>query len=653
MKIKKFLRNIALAMTLTLSISTLFAKKTFAEEELVPIHKFGTKDPILLHHKEIKIPKNFTHPKEQFRSTWVSTVSNLDFPSKQGLTEAEFKKEYLKVLEDFEALNLNAVTFQVRPMNDAFYKSDLNPWSVFLTGEQGKDPGWDPMPWMIEETHKRNMEFHAWFNPYRVSHAFDWKKPTEQVLEEELAKLSDDNFAKKHPEYLIRFDNKLILDPALPEVQKFVEDSILEVVKKYDVDAIHFDDYFYPYKVTREGNPVIFGDKEEDKSSFEKYGKDFEDIKDFRRDNVNNLIKNISKSIKSEKPYVKFGISPFGIWGHYEVHPGGSPEGDGSHTPVDSTASYDDNYADTRKWVKEGWIDYITPQIYWAFSTTAAPYGEIADWWAEVVKGTNCHLYVGHPNYKHIDAKWDKDWHNPEEIPNQLKFNTMYKSIKGSSFFSLKHLRTNELGVTDVMREQYFNTKAIVPAMPWIDNKAPNSPLELAVNKIDSGLELTWKDDANNDSSYYVVYRFEGDKLGNTNDSSNIVAKVRRTDNNMQFIDKDADSSKAYVYAVTSLDRIHNESAVTEVSYELDATPVTPDTGDKDSSEDNAIETPADSTDSTDNTGSDSTTNNNTTEPSKIISSKLPKTGSPIGTSAALLLGLTSILTGTVLRKRK
>lgn len=579
MKGKALLKVLSLAMASAVVLSTvaLPTQRVKAEEGMVPLFKYKTETPINLHDKQIQVSKDPIYEKRQFRSAWVSTVSNLDFPSKPGLTQEEFKAEFYKVLEDFEALNLNAVTLQVRPMNDAFYKSDLNPWSAFLTGEQGKDPGWDPLKWMIEESHKKNMEFHAWFNPYRVAQAFQWDKPTEEVMKEELGKLADNNFAKQHPEYVIRFDNKLILDPSVPEVQTFIKDTVLEVVKNYDVDAIHFDDYFYPYKVTRKDPATqqnvtyIFGDRGEDKASFEKYGKGFTDIKAWRRNSIDTMIKSVAGAIKKEKPYVKFGISPFGIWGHYDTHPTGSVEGEGSHTPISSSASYDDIYADTRKWVKEGWIDYITPQIYWSFAQTAAPYGELADWWANVVKGTNCQLYIGHANYKHTDnSSWDTDWQNPDEIGNQLKFNAQYKDIKGSSFFSLKHLRLNKFGATDIIRSQYFNVKALVPAMPWLDNNAPKAAVSVAAVAKDKSVELTWKDNANNDAAYYVVYRFEGDKLGDTENPKNIVTTIRRNGAQVEFkhLDDKVDATKTYTYAVTAVDRLHNESKAINAVYQ-------------------------------------------------------------------------------------
>lgn len=567
MKKNKLLKLITMSFFSMFLTSSLFNTKVKAvDDSMIPLFKFGTTTPILLHESQIYIPKDPVHEKRQFRSAWVSTVTNIDFPSKPGLNQEEFKAEYEKVLENFQDLNLNAVTLQVRPKADAFYKSNINPWSEWLTGTQGKDPGWDPLQWMIDETHKRNMEFHAWFNPYRVTMGYEPNK----TIEELLGTLSENNWARKHPQYVLKFDCKLLLNPGEPEVQKYIKDSIMEVVENYDIDAVHFDDYFYPYKVTRAGVTYIFGDANEDLTTFKKYGAGFSDIKAWRRNNIDSLIKQVSSAIKAKKPYVKFGISPFGIWGHIGNHPEGSIEGEGSHTPISSSSSYDDIYADTRSWAKKGWIDYITPQIYWSFGQNAAPYGELADWWANVVKGTNCQLYIGHANYKHIsNSSWETDWRNPQEIPNQLKFNSMYPDIKGSCFFSLTSLKANKFNETNIIKNEYFNYKSLVPTMPWLDNKAPE-PIKINnVKDSENGITIKWHDKKQNDSTYYVIYRFDGDKAGDIENAANILTMVRREPGQMlmEFTDSSADTSKTYTYAVTAVDRLHNESSPDSSTY--------------------------------------------------------------------------------------
>lgn len=567
MKKNKLLKMITMTFLFMFLTSSSFNNKVKADDDsMVPLLKFGTNNPILLHEKPIYIPKDAVHEKRQFRSAWISTVSNLDFPSKPGLTEEQFKAEYKKVLDNFQALNLNAVTFQVRPKADAFYKSNINPWSEWLTGVQGKDPRWDPLKWMIDETHKRNMEFHAWFNPYRVTVGYEPKKTTAQLL----STLSKNNWARKNPQYVLKFDGKLLLNPGEPAVRNYVKDSIMEVVQNYDIDAVHFDDYFYPYKVSRGGVTYTFGNSNEDLATFKKYGAKFTDIKAWRRNNIDLLIQQVSSAIKAKKPYVKFGVSPFGIWGHLDNHPVGSINGEGSHTPKASSSSYDDIYADTRGWVKNGWIDYITPQIYWSFGQSAAPYGELADWWANVVKETNCQLYIGHANYKHIsNSSWETDWKNPQEIPNQLKFNSMYPEIKGSCFFSLNSLKGNKFGETTIIKNQYFNYKSLVPTMPWLDNKAPEP---IKINNISgskNGINIKWDDKKQNDSTYYVIYRFDGDKIGDIENPASILTTVRRINGqtSLQFNDLSASINKKYTYAITALDRLHNESEPTVFVY--------------------------------------------------------------------------------------
>lgn len=544
-----------------------------ASDNFKPLFKYKSDEPILLHEEQVKIPQQISYKKSEFRGVWISTVSNIDFPSKKGLSEKEYKKEYIDILNKLQAMNINAVIFQIRPMNDAFYKSKLNPWSKYLTGKQGVGPGWDPLKWMIEETHKRNMEFHAWLNPYRVAQGFSIDKPTDQVLKEELSKLANNNFAKLHPDCVVRFSDKLFLDPARPEVQKFIKDTVVEIVKNYDVDAIHFDDYFYPYKtskidpITGKKVPLVFGDALEDKESFERYGKGYSDIKDWRRDNINNMIKSVSQAIKKEKPYVKFGISPFGIWGHIEKHPEGSKEGVGSHTPVTSQSSYDDIYADTRKWVKEGWIDYIIPQIYWSFANTAAPYAELVDWWADVVKDTNCQLYIGHAIFKCGDNS-DVNWNNPEEIINQLKFNSLYQQVRGSAFFSLKNLiKNNNSGVNEL--KNFYKTKALIPPMTWLDNKPPMKISSLKVSASNKKINIYWSDTLKNDSMYYVVYRFNGNKFGNMSNPNNIITIIKRDKGQkmFKFVDTKANINQSYTYAITAIDRIGNESKETVITY--------------------------------------------------------------------------------------
>lgn len=528
-KIIKFTALSILSLSLVFTSSPINTRTSSMEME--NLTKYNTDEPILLRNKPIQIPKVVKNTKEQFRGTWVSTVYNLDFPSKKALTEEEYKAEYRKLLDNLHKLNLNSIIFQVRPKLDAFYKSELNPWSEYLTGVQGQDPGWDPLEWMIEETHNRGMEFHAWFNPYRVT-----------TGKEDLSQLAPDNWARKNPQYVFKVDGKYYLNPGEPEVINYIRDSIMEVVENYHIDGVHFDDYFYPDKSIKDKNNWY---SEEERISFNKYGKGFNSISDWRRNNVDRLVYTIHESIKSyneeNKKSVQFGISPFGIWGHIEHHPVGSKEGTGSLTNPGSPATYDNLFADTRKWVKEEWVDYIAPQIYWSFNTKAAPYGELVQWWADVVKDTKVHLYIGHASYKKADINnTNKDWENPEEIPNQLKFNSLYDEVKGSIFFSYRSLLENEEGpeasnkFIQILKNEYFNSPALLPAKPWLSHGEIESPTNLEVIEADNGTVLVWNDAIDNQSEYYIIYREEVEE--DKNSEKEIIGKIRRVDEGTTFV---------------------------------------------------------------------------------------------------------------------
>ncbi|MBU5438717.1 family 10 glycosylhydrolase [Tissierella sp. MSJ-40] len=565
---KKIVKCIGIS---TISLSLILSSSTFKVEasdiSMKTLNKYNSQEQILLRDKPIQIPVDNIEQEEQFRGVWVSTVFNLDLPSKKGLAQEEYKREYIELLDNLQALNINSVIFQVRPKLDAFYKSKINPWSEFLTGTQGLSPGWDPLKWMIEETHNRGMEFQAWFNPYRVTTTSNNKKTVKQQLEE----LAPNNWARQNPQYVFSFDGKLYLNPGEPEVIKYIIESVMEVVKNYDIDAVHFDDYFYPYRSTKDKDKWY---SIEEQKTFAKYGSGFKSVADWRRDNVDKLILSLHNSItsynKEQKKSVQFGISPYGIWGHKEIHPEGSEAGTGSLTPITSQASYDNLFADTRKWVKNNWIDYIAPQIYWSFDEKAAPYGELVNWWADVVKDTNVHLYIGHANYKKADINNKNiSWKNPEEISNQLKFNSLYKEVKGSIFFRYKSLLKTENSAKannefiDILKNQHFNTISLLPSKPWLDHKETLSPYDLSVVKENNGNRLTWYDTIDNDSAYYVICREEVVKDNNTmGQSKTIISKIKRTDKSTSFtfVDTHIDPQKEYIYSVAAVDKANNQS---------------------------------------------------------------------------------------------
>ncbi|MEM9325596.1 MAG: family 10 glycosylhydrolase [Bacteroidota bacterium] len=475
--------------------------------------------------------------KRALRATWIASVVNIDWPSKPGLTAQEQQLEFIQLLDEQVELGMNAVIVQVRPVADTFYPSANEPWSQYLTGEQGKAPVYNPLQFMIEESHRRNLEFHAWFNPYRAS------------MKEELDGISEKHPLQWCPEWFVPYGGRWYYDPGNREARAFVLDEIIEVVRHYDLDAVHFDDYFYPYKVAGEEFP--------DSLSHAFYGAGFDSKDDWRRDNVDFFVETLSRRIKEVKPYVKFGISPFGVWRNKDKDPLR-----GSDTQAGQT-NYDDLYADVLKWLREDWIDYVTPQIYWHRGFDLAGYEVLSEWWDENAYGK--HVYIGQGLYR---VGNHDSWQDPAELPEQLRLNETLPSINGSMFFSAKHWSVNKLGIKDSI-DAYYRSPALVPTMPWIDSEAPLSPDLVGVSghhKI--GVQLVWKDDPLSDEQYYAVYRFEGHEGGDIQEGAKIIAKVRRRAKQQQtYIDLSAKKGKKYTYAVTAVDRLHNESQASNAFY--------------------------------------------------------------------------------------
>ena len=347
-----------------------------------------------------------TNPKNEFRAVWIATVVNIDWPKTSTDNVAKQKADYIEILDTYKKLNYNAVIVQIRSVGDAFYPTKLAPWSRFLTGKEGQAPKpyFDPLEWMIAETHARGFEFHAWLNPYRAT------------MDYNTSLLSPEHDYFKHPEWMIKYGGKYYYNPALPEVQKHLLAVVEEVVQNYDIDAIHFDDYFYPYKIKGE----FFNDT----NSFKKYGNEMS-LADWRRSNVNTFVKDASVSIKNIKPWVQFGISPFGVWRNKSVDPRGSETESGQ-------TNYDDLFADPLAWMENKWIDYLVPQLYWSMDHPKASYSKLLRWWSE--NSTNTAIYIGNGTYK-INADSDKRWNNPYEIPNQIDVTRSYKNIQGNAFF--------------------------------------------------------------------------------------------------------------------------------------------------------------------------------------------------------------------------
>lgn len=504
---------------------SLYRFESFLEDGEVLYDK---KSPITLDGEHIKFKKIYDTNKNMFRGTWIATISNINFPSEKGMTLSALKEEFNSILDRVEEINLNAIFFQVSPELDAFYESKYRPWSKYLTGEQGVAPsyldsGEDFLTYAISESRKRGIEFHAWFNPYRVT-----KEPhLDKTKDEILSMLSPNNFASLNKDLVYLFQGKLFLDPGRVEVMNFIKDTVHEFICKYDVDGVHFDDYFYPYgSQTIKGVSYKFGDMGEDKHTFEINNRGIENIEDWRRDNVNVLIRSVRDIIThynhTNSKSVQWGISPFGIYAHKEDGLKDLSGNDlkSSNTPKSSLSSYRDIYADSLYWIDNDLIDYIIPQIYWPFGKSEAPYEELINFWSDAVKDKRCQLYIGHGNYCIREVKGDKAWNNPYEIINQMKFNMNYDNILGSVFFSVNDI-AKEIDSSnkrervyrkyiDLLEDDILKDKSIIPGKPWLDHKPTSEVYDLrALKGNDHKYYLFFKDKIDNDSKFYVVYGFE------------------------------------------------------------------------------------------------------------------------------------------------
>lgn len=380
----------------------------------------------------------------EFRAAWIATVENIDWPSKKGLPTETQQKEFIDLLEMHRKNGMNAVIMQIRPVADAFYPSPYEPWSEYLTGKQGQAPNpyYDPLQFMIEETHKRGMEFHAWINPYRA------------VFNVARSQIAPNHPTKQHPEWFLDYGDATkttrYFNPGLPAAQDFVTNVISDIVKRYDVDGIHFDDYFYPYRIAGKEFP--------DAKAYAEYGKGLQ--KDaWRRSNVDTIIVKLGRAIKAAKPWVKFGISPFGVWRNK------SQDAIGSNTQAGQT-NYDDLYADILLWLRKGWIDYVVPQLYWEIGHNKADYTTLIEWWSRHTYGRHC--YIGLAPYR---ANSNNAWSDKTQLPRQISLSRSTPNINGQVYFSSKSFIGNPNGWNDSLQNNYYKKQVPTPAMPWLPSK--------------------------------------------------------------------------------------------------------------------------------------------------------------------------------------
>lgn len=426
----------------------------------------------------VMLPAQERLPKIQreFRGVWIATVSNLDFPSTPNLTAEQQKAELIKILDLAQELKINAVIFQVSSVRDAVYESEIDPWSEFLTGKMGKKNEFDPLKFAIDEAHARGIVLHAWFNPYRASHS---------SLKSEAAQ---NHITKRRPDLVRTYNKMQILDPAEKDVRDYLVSVVADVVKRYDVDGIHFDDYFYPYP---DAAQTAFPDDktwEEYKKNGGKLGR-----ADWRRKNVDDLIEKVSIEVKKIKPTVMFGVSPFGIWKPDEFQ------------GIKGTSSYEAIYADSRKWLQEGWVDYLAPQLYWSTANKDGQhFTTLLKWW-KTANTKKRHLWVGIATYK---AGGDKPDYTSKEILDEIEITrTLLEDGAGNIHFRARSFFDNKDKIRDLIRDKAYVRNAIIPASPWIDAVKPDSPqIEIATDAATKNLRVDWKNTGNKEAFRWILY---------------------------------------------------------------------------------------------------------------------------------------------------
>jgi len=475
----------------------------------------NSNSPIREDKKEFKVA--LPEINREFRAAWVATVANINWPSKRNLTTDQQKEEAIKLLDLLEEHNFNAVIFQARPSGDALYKSNYEPWSYFLTGEIGKSPMpyYDPLEFWVEEAHKRGIELHVWLNPYRAHHSSGGAVTNESVV-------------KKMPDHIVRLKNGMYwFDPADKRTQNHVSNVVKDLVKRYDIDGIHFDDYFYPYASYNGGADFP------DNSSWLVYKNNGGKLSraDWRRDNVNTIIERVYKEIKSEKPHVKFGISPFGIWKP------GFPAG------ITGSSQYDELYADAKLWLNKGWVDYFSPQLYWPIESKGQSFPKLLEWWKSE-NTYNRHLW---PGLNTVEVKVPN---RTSEIVNQVKLSgDILQNNIGVVHWSIAGLTKNP-EMLNSLKNGPYKTKALVPKMEWIQTSNLVKP-KMIVKNHSHEVDVNWKENETKNISKWVIYSRYNDnwetKLVDSRTVNMVLPKIK-------------DGKKLNTIALKAIDRIGNES---------------------------------------------------------------------------------------------
>lgn len=476
--------------------------------------------------------------KYEFRGVWYTTVSNLDWPTNRLASTAEQQQELRNHFDSLQRSGINVIFFQIRTQSDAFYESALEPWSYFLTGQQGQAPSpfYDPLAFAIEEAHQRGMELHAWINPFRAENrvgAFP---------------IADAHVTRTHPEWILQVDNYKFLNPGLPEVRAYILEVITDVVERYDIDGVHFDDYFYPYPSSGPGLGI------QDWDTFQAHNPlNLSGLGAWRTYNINTFIRETYETITARKPYLKFGVSPFGIWRS------GVPEG------ISGLSSVDIIYADPKNWLEQGWVDYIAPQLYWPFGG-GQDYAKLAPWWASIANGY--HIYPGHAIYRADPATSSGTLYQPTEVPRQVRFNRAEDGIQGSIFFRAKNLTTfRTQGFADTLRTSLYSTRALPPIMRHKDLLPPAAPFNLRATESGSdAITLAWDEPFPTGfealTRRFAIYRVQSatppDAAGVVLDPTNLLTLTSTP----LFVDRPPADPTPYYYIVTAVSGNSVESEV-------------------------------------------------------------------------------------------